>query len=304
MRKEIRPLLRNLPPKTARALTQAITNCGKELGIGAEWVQRWVAFTVVADGLASWAIDGTPLFEFKGGAAIELRLRQLQRGGQSDDRAVRPRATKDLDATYHGALENLEAAVRAALATPRYNFTFRVESETPDAPHMRRFRIRVAYQEERFGQVVEQPFSNVKLEVSVYEGAPLAPEMVAAFSLQPFGIDGPKELPCIPLIKQIAQKLHAVTEPPAEGCTSDRFRDLLDLVMLSTMVPPSPELRVVCEETFHIRARHGWPPEIVTYPHWIEPMEQRAKEMGLDQRSADDIVAHVVRYVRDIANAR
>lgn len=32
-------------------------------------------------------------------------------------------------------------------------------------------------------------------------------------------------------------------------------------------------------------------------------MEQRAKEMGLDRQSADDIAAHVMQYVRDIANA-
>lgn len=303
MLKDLDPLLNHLPPKTAQAFKQAITKCGKELGIGPEWVQRWIAFTVVADGLASYAADGKPLFEFKGGAAIEMRMRQLERGGRGDDHAVRPRATKDLDATYHGALQDLEVAVRAALATPRHNFAFRVESETPDASHMRRFSVRVAYREERFGRVVEQPFSNVKLEVSVYEGTPLEPEMVAAFSLQPFGIDGPKELPCIPLVKQVAQKLHAVTEPSAEGRTNDRFRDLLDVVMLSAMVLPSPELRAVCEETFNIRARHGWPPEIVTYPHWIAPMEQRAREMGLDRQSADDIVAHVVQYVRDIANA-
>lgn len=178
-----------------------------------------------------------------------------------------------------------------------------MEVETPDAPFMRRFRIRVAYREERFGRVVEQPFTNVKLEVSIYEGTPLPPEMVPAFSLQPFGIDGPESLPCIPLIKQLAQKLHAVTEPPAMERTNDRFRDLLDIVMLSAMAPPSPALRAVCEETFNIRQRHGWPPAIVTYPHWIAPMEQRAKEMGLDQRSADHIVAYVVEYVRQIASA-
>jgi hypothetical protein len=28
------------------------------------------------------------------------------------------------------------------------------------------------------------------------------------------GIDGPEELPCFPLAKQIAQMLHAVTEQP------------------------------------------------------------------------------------------
>jgi len=143
----------------------------------------------------------------------------------------------------------------------------------------------------------------VQLEVSIYEGTPLAPEMVPAFPLHAFGLEGPESLPCIPLTKQIAQKLHAATDPPADGRTNDRFRDLLDIVMLSAVVPASPELREVCEETFAVRQRHGWPPEVVLYPHWRDPMEQRAREMRLDPQSADEIVAHVVQYIRDIARA-
>ncbi len=308
MLKDLTPLLSNLPPKTAAAFTQAVARCSEQLGIGPDWVRRWISFTVVADALASYAPDGSSVFELKGGAAIEMRMRQLGRprsDGTRDTRNdVRPRATKDLDATYRGAMDDLETALRAALALPRHRFSFRVESETPDAPFMRRFRIRVAYREERFGRVTERSFSSVKLEMSIYEGTHLQPELVTAFSLRPFGLDGPERLPCIPLTKQIAQKLHAVTEVPPEGKTNDRFRDLLDIVMLSTHVPSSVELRAVCEETFRIRNKQNWPPEIVTYPHWIEPMEQMADEMGLEHRSAKAIAVHIAGYVRQIASAR
>ena len=311
MLNDLAPLLKQLPPSTASALTAAIGKCGKELGMGPDWVQRWIAFTVVADGLASYAPTGEPAFEFKGGAAIEMRLRHLQAAGAAEAaatadsavRAQRPRATKDLDATFRGALDELEAAVRAALAAPRYRFGFRVEVETPDAPHMRRFRVRVFYRTERFGGVQETSLTSVKLEISPYEGTHRAPEMVPAFSLRPFGFEGPETLPCIPLTKQIAQKLHAVTERPEEGKTNDRFRDLLDIVLLSAFVPPSAALREVCEETFHLRRKHPWPPEIVSYPHWTEPMEARAREMGLDQAAAHEIVEHVAHYVRRVANA-
>ena len=73
--------------------------------------------------------------------------------------------------------------------------------------------------------------------------------------------------------------------------------------MLSSMAPPSAALRAVCEETFDIRERQRWPPDIVVHPHWTEPMEQRAEEMGLDQHSATEIAAYVVEYVRQIASA-
>lgn len=312
MHKDLGPLLNQLPPKTSQALLQAINRCGSELGVGPDWVQRWIAFTVVADALTSYQEHGESRFEIKGGAAIELRLRQLDTAaaapapatGQRAERpTIRPRATKDLDATYRGAMDDLDEAVRVALAAPRHRFAFRVEVETPTAPFMRRFRIRVSYQQERFNQMVGTSFSSVQLEVSIYEGTHRAPDLVPAFSLKPFGLDGPAALPCIPLTKQIAQKLHAVTEPPTPGRANDRFRDLLDIVMLSTLVPPSPALREVCEETFAIRNKQDWPPQIVTYAHWIGPMERRAEEMGLDDPSATAIVQHVADYVRAIAQA-
>lgn len=297
---ELGPLLKNLPPKTAGALVQAINRCGREIGMGPAWVRRWVGFTVVADALASYAPEGEQVFELKGGAAIEMRLRQFAREGSTD---FRPRATKDLDATFRGAMEDLVRAVRAALAEPRHNFTFRVEIETPHAPMMKRLTVHVAYQEKRFGRIMEKGFSNVQLEVSAYEGIRRESDMVPAFSLKPFGLDGPRELPCLRLTKQIAQKLHAVTEQPDSGRPNDRFRDLLDIIVLGSLAPPTPELREVCEETFRIRAKQEWPPDIMALPHWIEPMEQRAQEMGLPHATSDEIVRHVAGYVRAIAAA-
>lgn len=167
---------------------------------------------------------------------------------------------------------------------------------------MRRLTVHVSYRVERFGRVVETAFSNVRLEVSAYEGTPRDPELVSAYSLKPFGIDGPEYLPCLPLTKQIAQKIHAVTDAPESG-VNERFRDLLDIVLLSAIEAPSAELREVCEETFNIRARQPWPPHVIAHPHWVEPLETRAREMGLERTSADEIVAHVIDYVRRIAAA-
>ena len=239
-----------------------------------------------------------------------MRLRQLRPAGEDEAPSGaagprKPRATKDLDATFQGQLDAVIAAVEAALSISRHGFRFRVTVDTPDAPRMRRFRVHVSYLEpiSQSGQYQERDFANVKLEVSAYEGTPLPPDLVPAFSLKPFGIDGPAHLPCIPLVKQIAQKIHAVTEVPDEGNTNDRFRDLVDLVMLSAIEVPSPRLRAVCEETFAVRQGHGWPPEIVTYAHWHEPMERLAQESGLERTASTDIVNHVQAYVRAIADA-
>jgi hypothetical protein len=291
------PLLTHLPPKTAAALLAAIRVYGERVNMPPEWVQQWVAFMLVADALARYALEGNCPFELKGGAAIELRLRHLAPADKGGPK-IQPRATRDLDATFHGEIEAIQDALDAALENGNPNFAFRLVPEAVKSDRMRRYAVHVSYVSTQRGTRIAKSFSRVKLEVSAYEGTRLPPEMVPAFPLKPLGIDGPEELPCIPLRKQIAQKLHAVTEGP-----NDRFRDLLDIVMLSAFEPPSPELRAVCEETFRIRAGHGWPPEVVTYPDWIAPLEERAREMRLDQQSADEIVAYVTDYVRKIAVA-
>jgi hypothetical protein len=155
----------------------------------------------------------------------------------------------------------------------------------------------------RLGRVVERSFSNVKLEVSLYEGSHPAPDLVPAFSLKPFGLEGPDFIPCIPLTKQVAQKLHAATEAPPEGKTNERFRDLVDIALLSALAPASLELREVCKETFSIRGKQAWPPEITIYETWVGPLEEMAREMGLPQKTAEEIVRHVEEYIQQIVIA-
>lgn len=274
--------------------------------MGPDWVQRWLSFIVVADALARYRQEGEPVFELKGGAAIELRLRRPRphSASPSVSTGVRPRATKDLDVTFRGEAAALQTAVEQALQDPHPEFRFRAELETPEATAMRRFRVRVSYLQRGIGGMpAPKELNSVKLEVSCYEGTPYPSDLVPAYSLKPFGIEGPTHLPCLPLPKQIAQKLHAVTETPDGDRRNQRFRDLVDIVMLSVLVPPSPELRTVCEETFQIRGRHGWPPAVIAHPEWIAPLEQRAVEMGLETTKAEEIVAFVQRYVTEIADA-
>jgi len=295
------PLLKHVPPRTKAAMVSAINACAKQLNVGPDWVQRWLSFTVVADALASYAPDGAAVFEFKGGAAIEMRLHRLHQPTTGTS-SFRPRATKDLDAAFHGEMQELQHAVEGALTAPRHGFAFRTELETTGAPNMRRFRIHVSYLEQGIVGVIARDLSNVKLEISAYEGTRYPADQVLAFSLKPFGIDGPRHLPCMTLKKQIAQKLHAVTDDVAGG-KNDRFRDLVDLVMLSDLEPASAALRVVCDETFLIRGRQAWPPAILVHETWIAPMQQRAMEMGLSVTTADAIVEHVTRYVERITAA-
>ena len=237
----IEPLLSKRPPGTLRALQHDINACSRQLNRPPDWVQRWVSFTVVADALTKRKRDGGMVFHLKGGAAIELRLAQ--------DGSRTPRVSKDLDATYCAELDGIQKEVEEALAGDQQGFTFRTIRVDETATRMRHFNVQVSYR--------GKSFSKVKLEISAHEGTPLAPDMIPAPDLSPFGLTAAEAFPCIPLRKQIAQKLHAVTEIPDSGEPNQRFRDLVDLVLLSAIEPPSLKLRRTCEETFHVRARRN-----------------------------------------------
>jgi len=158
---------------------------------------------------------------------------------------------------------------------------------------MTRLEVKVEY----MGRV----WSSISMEISAYEGTDMPAEQVPAISLSDFGLRGPEWLPCISLVKQVAQKLHAMTEELEGGRPNERFRDLWDLWVLRDLVPPTAELRDVCEETFRLRATHPWPPEVVVRDQWIEPFAALGEGEGLPvpgpQEAEDDVRAYVRRIV-------
>ena len=77
----------------------------------------------------------------------------------------------------------------------------------------------------------------------------------------------------------------------------------MDIALLSALVPASSKLREACEETFAIKGKQAWPPEITLFETWGESLEEMAREMGLPQRTAEEIVRHVEEYVQQIAIA-
>jgi hypothetical protein len=96
----------------------------------------------------------------------------------------------------------------------------------------------------------------VRLEISAPEHGADEPEYLDAIGLQDFKLKGPRSIACLPLRFQIAQKLHAVSERPVER-PNDRFRDLVDLLVLRDLIDDLPALRHACETTFESRATHS-----------------------------------------------
>lgn len=275
---------RNVPPPSLRALQQVVNRYAEYHGVAPNRVQRRIAFTVLGAALSRLSTEvGEPAFLIKGGVSLELRL------------GLRARATKDFDTTFRGERDTAMAAMEQALTEAYEGFTFRIGGEARELTHMTQIEIKVEY----MGSV----WSSVKVEVSAYEGIPLPADEVPAISLSPFGLKGPERLPCIPLSKQVAQKLHAMTEDREGGRPNERFRDLWDVWVLRKLAPPTPELRETCEETFSIRGQQRWPPTVVSHPHWTEPFAALAREGGIPIPDAEQTAKDIAEYVRRISEA-
>jgi Nucleotidyl transferase AbiEii toxin, Type IV TA system len=63
---------------------------------------------------------------------------------------------------------------------------------------------------------------------------------------------------------RLAQKLHACIESPADDGRNERFRDLIDIVLLWDLITPADRssVRQACEQLFELRALHPWPPRV------------------------------------------
>jgi hypothetical protein len=113
-------------------------------------------------------------------------------------------------------------------------------------------------------------FGSTSLEVAIDEPTGAHHELVepAGIVLAAFGIDPPRMVPCLNTPYQIAQKLHACTEPLPEG--NDRVRDIIDIWLLEGLLAPEelPAVRAAALDTFTRRGKHSWPPVVAPSQSW------------------------------------
>jgi hypothetical protein len=277
----VSPTPRHGPVKSH--LEQLIGRHSRESGIATDRVRRWVSTMALLGALERAAPDhAPPRFLLKGGVAIELRVR------------TGARATKDVDVVFGSDPDELLDALDAAFAEPYCDFAFRRGAPAEHGPHATRFDVRLTYQ--------TRAWATVRLEISGPEQGADEPEYIEAISLQDFKLTGPRAIACLPLRFQIAQKLHAVSERPADR-TNDRFRDLVDLLVLRNLIDDLPALRRACETTFASRATHAWPPSLDAPPTWQTGYARLAGEVGLDVVDVDDAAAKVREFIAAITSA-
>lgn len=152
-------------------------------------------------------------------------------------------------------------------------------------------------------QIRGKTWRRIPLEVSADEGGAGAEvDRFAAPSLACFGLTSPKTTAGLVMDYQVAQKIHACTEPHTASRPNDRVRDVVDLYLLKTAFYENEHpasLAHACRDLFAVREKdvgrsprtpsRTWPPPVIPHPHWQKDFETYAAEIGLNIRFSEPV---------------
>lgn len=297
------------PPKTTGALNQFLNTAANKTGQSAERLS-WLSASVIVMAVLqrARAADGEALFLIKGGAYLEHRL------------SVGARATKDVDTLFRGAVTEFMGALDETIAEPWGPFEIaRTDVEVIENAKTTAKPRRLYLQLKIRGQV----FRRIKVEVSFGEGS--VGEKVETFrapNLLALGLETPHEIAGITMAYQIAQKLHASTDPDLPSPTddgkphlNDRVRDLVDLILLRDAYFPHgsnlDQMKIAAVDVFTVRSQEAtklglpnrtWPPTMEAWALWPEGWQKPADQAGLTL-TLDEALARINAWVVDIEAA-
>jgi hypothetical protein len=302
------------PPKRRSRLEQLVTQHAAATHQAANRLRNWVSFMVFAGALTRATDENEqPLFWFKGGLTMEARFPGPARTTRDVDAIFRlNRPAVDLEGEPMVDREGepvtgidpseLLAALERALDEPYHGFTFEVEDP-------QRVGGSVFYATRIKMQFAGSAWGSVEFEASPPEGSASRPEQVAALPLHFAGLDGPHQLPCLPISYQIAQKLHAVCQQRTPPKENHRERDLIDLLLLRTLIKDFAAVRIACLEIFDERARKPlppdtvaltWPPTVIIQDGWRARYRALATEFGFAPSDVEQAAAQVQEFIEEI----
>lgn len=264
----------------------------------------WLIASTVASAALQRVVDeaGVSRFSLKGGTLLQHKL------------GLASRATRDMDGIVRGDIDDFLEKMDEVLAEDWGPISFG-RSEVEEI----RVRAKLV-NPRRFDLILSikgETWRKVMVEISPDEGrAASSQEVVPAPPLDRFGLPNVDGIVGMSMSYQIAQKLHAATDPhnPPEY-VNNRPRDVVDLLLLKELseVTGSPSLRetrCACEDVFLARAQEaralgreprGWPPVARAYPHWPNDYEQAAASCCVEV-SLEDAVGLINAWIQNIAS--
>lgn len=197
---------------------------------------------------------------------------------------LRARTTTDYDTAFRARADEVLDMIDQALQQPWNGFT--VTRDPPEAlPNTQaiRLRLRLSYKTRSWG--------SVQLEMAPVEGA-MGNELdrVPAAPLDPLQLPTPEPANCVSLRYQVGQKLHACTETFGPGRENDRFRDIMDLLLVEDLIHETGlgRVREACVDIFEARDKHQWPPAVTVYDRWRSQFAALARENGFTPENIDE----------------
>ncbi len=180
---------------------------------------------------------------------------------------------------------------------PYNDFAFRRGEigELPTRRSVKTVRVQVSFG----GRILSSP----QLEIAPLDTGHEEFVAIPATKLDAVGLKGPEVVLVLAERWQIAQKLHAITERPAEGRENPRFRDLIDLQLLEALDPDPGAVRDACERVFAARAQQSWPPTLAVQPSWAAGYAALAAELDFDVTDVEHAASAVRAYIQRIASA-
>jgi predicted nucleotidyltransferase component of viral defense system len=277
-------------PANLRSLRDRLTQAAKREGVVFGRLQQHIAVLVITQFMTALTDDqDKPLLLVKGGVSLELR-----RGIPAS------RTSKDLDAVSRADMVTVHDQLVDAGITGWEGFTAGFTTPMPfEIPgqivNPYRFTAKLSYQ--------GRPFSSVPIEVSAIEaGNTDHYDSVTSEALALIGLPISDAVPCMTLPWQVAQKIHACTEPVEQPRTNDRAHDLVDLQLLEALLVTEQltETRTASIAVFEARSKHIWRPTVVAQPHW-GPIYTRALE-GLEDLGLAPTVEEAVKRIQAFVN--
>lgn len=242
-------------PSTARAIRDRLRNhVGRDQG--------WRQPLGRAEHVMAVVIVGQMLPEsiIKGGGAMQARL------GHSS-----ARATRDLDVTRVSDVDVFIAEAQQRLAEGWQGFTGVLEpgepraiAGVPDGYVARRAKIRLRY---RGSDWLTVRLDIAHDEIDAVERAELVLANETAQLFDAVGLPQPDPVAVMAPVDQIAQKLHACTNPRS---AADRVTDVVDLQQLIAVDHDLTEAAATVERTFAYRRRHPMPRHFPRDPSWTD----------------------------------
>lgn len=272
-------------PKTEKQLGRLVSKYAETNGLGVRRVRQRVSAMAFLGALERVSAEDSPArFLIKGGMACELRFQ---------DRA---RTTRDLDALFHGSLDELLEALDAAFTTPYSGFSFSYAlPEAVGETGAHRFDVKLSYE--------SRSWATLRVEVSPPEGQAHELESVPALSVSEFGLTGPTAVACLSLRFQIAQKIHACTERSPDR-ENERVHDLIDLQLMEELIEDYSRVKSACIEIFGLRETHPWPPAITVEPAWPDIYRHLATELDFPTSDITDAIPRVQTLIDRIQSAK